>query len=106
MNRYCFLILITLGVFACDTQLTPYMEQLTQWDKALENNPETIGDSLATLNVAELNKAEKAYYYLLEAAVADKNLKQLKNDSTLLISERYYNSKKLLRSRPNPILFI
>ena len=52
MNRYCFLILITLGVFACDTQLTPYMEQLTQWDKALENNPETIGDSLATLNVA------------------------------------------------------
>lgn len=94
MNRYCFLILITLGVFACDTQLTPYMEQLTQWDKALENNPETIGDSLATLNVAKLNKAEKAYYYLLEAAVADKNLKQLKNDSTLLISERYYNSKK------------
>lgn len=94
MNRYCFLILITLGVFACDTQLTPYMEQLTQWDKALENNPETIGDSLATLNVAKLNKAEKAYYYLLEAAVADKNLKQLKNDSTLLIFERYYNSKK------------
>ena len=94
MNRYCFLILITLGVFACDTQLTPYMEQLTQWDKALENNPESIGDSLATLNVAKLNKAEKAYYYLLEAAVADKNLKQLKNDSTLLISERYYNSKK------------
>lgn len=94
MNRYCFLILITLGVFACDTQLTPYMEQLTQWDKALENNPETIGDSLATLNVAKLNKTEKAYYYLLEAAVADKNLKQLKNDSTLLISERYYNSKK------------
>lgn len=94
MNRYCFLILITLGVFACDTQLTPYMEQLTQWDKALENNPETIGDSLATLNVAKLNKAKKAYYYLLEAAVADKNLKQLKNDSTLLISERYYNSKK------------
>lgn len=94
MNRYCFLILITLGVFACDTQLTPYMEQLTQWDKALENNPETIGDSLATLNVAKLNKAEKAYYYLPEAAVADKNLKQLKNDSTLLISERYYNSKK------------
>ena len=43
MNRYCFLILITLGVFACDTQLTPYMEQLTQWDKALENNPETKG---------------------------------------------------------------
>lgn len=94
MNRYCFLILITLGVFACDTQLTPYMEQLTQWDKALENNPEIIGDSLSTLNVAKLNKAEKAYYYLLEAAVADKNLKQLKNDSTLLISERYYNSKK------------
>lgn len=83
-----------LGVFACDTQLTPYMEQLTQWDKILEDNPQTIGDSLATINVAKLNKAEKAYYYLLEAAVADKNLKQLENDSTLLSSEKYYNSKK------------
>lgn len=83
-----------LGAFACDTQLTPYMEQLIQWDKILEDNPQTIGDSLATMNVAKLNKAEKAYYYLLEAAVADKNLKQLENDSTLLISEKYYNSKK------------
>lgn len=94
MNRYCFSILIVLGVFACDTQLTPYMAKLTQWDKILEDNPQAIADSLTTLDVAKLNKAEKAYYYLLEAAMADKNLNQLENDSTLLIAEKYYSSKK------------
>lgn len=94
MNRYCFSILIVLGVFACDTQLTPYMAKLTQWDKILEDNPQAIADSLTTLDVAKLSKAEKAYYYLLEAAMADKNLNQLENDSTLLIAEKYYSSKK------------
>lgn len=94
MNRYCFSILIVLGVFACDTQLTPYMVKLTQWDKILEDNPQAIADSLTTLDVAKLSKAEKAYYYLLEAAMADKNLNQLENDSTLLIAEKYYSSKK------------
>lgn len=94
MNRYCFSILIVLGVFACDTQLTPYMAKLTQWDKTLEDNPQAIADSLTTLDVAKLNKAEKAYYYLLEAVVANKKLELLENDSTLLVAEKYYKNRK------------
>lgn len=94
MNRYCFSILIVLGVFACDTQLTPYMVKLTQWDKILEDNPQAIADSLTTLDVAKLSKAEKAYYYLLEAVVANKKLELLENDSTLLVAEKYYKNRK------------
>ncbi len=91
---YKFLLLIfNLFLFiSCQTTRNDYASQLLELDEAMERQPEYVLDSLDKINVAHLQKAEKAYYFLLHAAANDKNLIYTSQDSTLLFSKKYYES--------------
>lgn len=91
---YKFLLLIfNLFLFiSCQTTRNDYASQLLELDEAMERQPEYVLDSLEKINTAHLQKAEKAYYFLLHAAANDKNLIYTSQDSTLLFSKKYYES--------------
>lgn len=84
--------IIGLSLLAsCQPRSHNYSEQLGQLDNLIEEKPQYVLDSLEKIDPSQLHKPEKAYYYLLLASVNDKNLIP-SNDSTLLISEKYYKT--------------
>lgn len=94
MKKYLTL-LINLGfLISCNFNHTPHMQQLSSWDELLESQPLSVKDSLNTLNLRALNTEEKAYFYLLQAAAADKNSELIRNDSALSAAARYYQENE------------
>lgn len=92
MYKFLLLIFNLLLFISCQTTRNDYASQLLELDEAMERQPEYVLDSLEKINTAHLQKAEKAYYFLLHAAANDKNLIYTSQDSTLLFSKKYYES--------------
>ena len=62
--------------------------RLQQWDKALDDNPEAIIDSLRQTDPADLSRANKAYYGLLKTIADDKTHAGFTSDSLINETER------------------
>lgn len=87
--KYFKLLLLLSFIFsiaACNHKRSQTMiMRLQKWDDMLENNPESVRDSLYQINLIGLSKLNKAYYGLLKTIADDKNFISFNNDS--LISE-------------------
>lgn len=80
------LLYIVLSISACNHKRSQTMRmRLQKWDEMLENDPESVRDSLYKINPVGLSKLNKAYYGLLKTIADDKNYISFNNDS--LISE-------------------
>lgn len=97
MNHMCKNIyaIIFLFLWASCTNNHPghYFQQLCQLDSILDRQPDSVLLQLKSISPSQLEKKEKAYYYLLQAAATDKSLNPIFNDSTLKIAEHYYKKK-------------
>lgn len=87
--------IIFLFLWASCTNNHPghYFQQLCQLDSILDRQPDSVLLQLKSISPSQLEKKEKAYYYLLQAAATDKSLNPIFNDSTLKIAEHYYKKK-------------
>lgn len=86
-------LIIFLGLFISCNFNSSHFRQLEKWDLLLKTDPFAVKDSLKNLDPDLLNKEEKAYFYLLEAASGDKTGTRLKNDSTLQFAYQYYQNQ-------------
>ena len=80
----------SLFLLGCDSSAPSFSTDLQQLDKLLSHVPKLVSDSLSRLDVSRMNKADQAYFYLLEASAKDKNYCKLSSDSTLRIAETYF----------------
>lgn len=94
MIRFINFIIFSAILISCHSEKNSYSEQLQNLDGMLEDQSKIVLDSLKAIDVSQLNKAEKAYYYLLEASAMDKNFISLPNDSMLRVSIKYYTDKQ------------
>lgn len=85
-----FPFLFSLFLLGCDSSAPSFSTDLQQLDKLLSHAPKLVSDSLSRLDVSRMNKADQAYFYLLEASAKDKNYCKLSSDSTLRIAETYF----------------
>ena len=85
-----FSFLFSLFLLGCDSSAPSFSTDLQQLDKLLSHAPKLVSDSLSRLDVSRMNKADQAYFYLLEASAKDKNYCKLSSDSTLRIAETYF----------------
>lgn len=87
---YCSSVLLFF-LFSCESQTdrTIY-SRLQQWDDELQDNPESIKDSLLLLNPQSLSKSNRAYYGLLRTIVDDKTYTDFTSDSLINAVEKYY----------------
>lgn len=92
MLRLINIIFFATLLFACSQGKTAYTKQLKGLDVMLEEYPRVVMDSLQTIEVDNLNKPDRAYYYLLEVAAKDKNFIPPMKDSLLRISEEHYKN--------------
>lgn len=65
--------------------------RLQQWDNQLEQDPETILDSLEMLDPKQLSSANNAYYGLLKTIADDKTYAEFTSDSLIGEVVRYYH---------------
>lgn len=89
MCKFCYFLFILL-LLGCKTPSSSFSTNLQELDKLLSQHPKAVSDSLSRLEVSRMNKADRAYFYLLEASAKDKNYRKLDNDSTLRIAEKYF----------------
>lgn len=92
MYKSLLFILYSLLFIACQTAQNNYTSQLQKLDEVLEQQSGYVLDSLKKIKINRLQKAEKAYYFLLCAAASDKNLIYNTQDSALLFSKKYYEN--------------
>lgn len=85
-----FPFLFPLLLLGCKTSAPSFSTNLQQLDKLLGHSPKSVADSLSHLDISRMNKADQAYFYLLEASAKDKNYRKLTSDSTLRIAEKYF----------------
>ena len=69
-----FSFLFSLFLLGCDSSAPSFSTDLQQLDKLLSHAPKLVSDSLSRLDVSRMNKADQAYFYLLEASAKDKKL--------------------------------
>lgn len=93
MKKYTWIFFLSL-FFACSVSPVKYSAQLTRLNQLLEESPTEVLDSLKKMDVGLLDKKDRAYYYLLEASAIDKNHNNLREDSTLRISENFFAATK------------
>ncbi len=93
MQKCIFLIFLFL-LISCKFTTDKYSEKLTLLDNLLQENPIAVLDSLKNIPIHQLNKKNKALYYLIEASAIDKSYHNLQDDSTLRVCETYFNSTK------------
>lgn len=89
MCKFCYFLFILL-LLGCKTPSSSFSTNLQELDKLLSLHPKAVSDSLSRLEVSRMNKADRAYFYLLETSAKDKNYRKLDNDSTLRIAEKYF----------------
>ncbi|WP_251621998.1 hypothetical protein [Odoribacter lunatus] len=85
-----FLTIFFLVSCHTENSLSPRLKEL---DSLLTQNPQQALDSLSHITPTELDKNDRAYFYLLEAAAKDKNYQKISDDSTLRIAEKYFSQK-------------
>lgn len=94
MKKLLYLIVL-FGIFtSCHLDNHQYNNQLKNLDAQLEQHPEMVWDSLKKIKVNKLNKAQSAYYHLLNASATDKNLIPIENDSTLVLALEYFTEEE------------
>lgn len=94
MTKIIYVIALLGVVASCNLYNNQYTSQLKDLDSQLEKNPEMVWDSLKKIDTRNLNQAQLAYYYLLDASATDKNYVYLKSDSTLKIALEHYQDHK------------
>lgn len=66
--------------------------RLRQWDTFLSTHPESVRDSLQTIDRGHLSRANNAYYGLLKTISDDKTYVDFTSDSLINEVEQYYNN--------------
>lgn len=92
MVKNTIFIFFLLFLSACIGNSNHFSKRLDNLEKMVNDFPQQVLDSLQTIPLSQLNRAEQAHYYLLETAAIDKSYKTLDNDSTLRVAEKYYTS--------------
>lgn len=65
---------------------------LSSWDKMIDSNPKLVSDSLKTLENANLNRSNRAYYSLLKVISDDKTYVNFTSDSLINSATNYYQT--------------
>lgn len=94
MLKFIIFIIVLFILGSCNTSNKQINKQLNCLDSILEKNPIQVLDSLKKIDATKLSRADKAYYYLLEASGKDKGYIPLVDDSIFQISEQYYKNKQ------------
>lgn len=92
MHKFLLLIIHLFITISCQPTGHDYARQFLELDEAIEQQPAYVLDSLKKIKINRLQKADKAYYFLLHAIANDKNLTHSSQDSTLQFSKEYYES--------------
>lgn len=92
--KYIQISFLIILILSCDAKHPKQMKQLEAWDILIEKQPKSILDSLKTIQSQELNRGERAYFYLLETAAKNKLSANIDNDSTLILAEEYFTSQQ------------
>lgn len=93
-QKNLYLIVPILSLLAsCDNRERnqAVYDRLQQWDALLEQQPQTTKDSLSTLNLNELSRANHAYYGLLKTISDDKTYTVFTSDSLINNVQSYFN---------------
>lgn len=94
MRKLVYFIVVC-GIFcACNSNVRLHTRQLKWLDEQLESSPKMVLDSLQHIDADQLTVSQRAYYHLLSASATDKNLKNLANDSCLLVALGYFTDNK------------
>ncbi len=94
MKISAFVICLLALVVGCTEPETPTLGRLQAWDRIVDESPEAVRDSLQTLRPKHLNRGERAYHALLDAATSYKMTAPLESDSALRVAEAYYKSRE------------
>ena len=92
---YIILIILTLFFFSCKREVNrDDANRLKKLDMALISDPYRVRDSLDKIKVAALDEANSAYYWLLSAVTNERCGVVEKEDSMIIISEKYFKDRK------------
>lgn len=92
---YIILIILTLFFFSCKREVNrDDANRLKKLDMTLISDPYRVRDSLDKIKVAALDEANSAYYWLLSAVTNERCGVVEKEDSMIIISEKYFKDRK------------
>lgn len=94
MVKNTIFIFFLLFLSGCIRNSNHFSKRLDNLEKMVNDFPQQVLDSLQTIPLSQLNRAEQAHYYLLEAITLDKNYKSLPSDSSLLVASNYFSAHK------------
>lgn len=95
--RSLLYILFIISLLCCSCKKEANKEdarRLKKLDMALISDPYRVRDSLDKIKVAALDEANSAYYWLLSAVTNERCGVVEKEDSMIIISEKYFKDRK------------